>query len=228
MQYNRIILPEKTTDGSHTLYIPELDEHYHSVKGALTESLHIYCGLGLNHFVETHCDKIYVNVFEVGFGTGLNALLTMEMAIEKQLQVHYTTVELYPLTWEQVSPLGYSESVGFQQIHQLPWGTEERVNEHFILHKLHKDVLTMEIPHEIDVVYFDAFAPEKQPELWCESLLQCIYDNMAEDGVLTTYCAKGAVRRMLQQVGFKVERLQGPPGGKREVLRALKVKQVLN
>ena len=146
----------------------------------------------------------------------------MEVAIEKQIKIHYTTVELYPLTWEQVSPLGYSETREFQQIHQLPWETEERVNEHFILHKVQTDVLTMEIPQKIDVVYFDAFAPEKQPELWNEALLQRIYDNMTDGGVLTTYCAKGVVRRMLQQVGFTVERLQGPPGGKREVLRAIK------
>ena len=222
MRYNRTILPEKTTDGSHTLYIPELDEHYHSVKGALTESIHIYCGLGLKYYAEIHSDREDINVFEVGFGTGLNALLTMEVAVEKQIMIHYTTVELYPLTWEQVSPLGYSETLEFQQIHQLPWETEERVDEHFILRKVQTDVLTMEIPQKIDVVYFDAFAPEKQPELWNEALLQRIYDNMTDGGVLTTYCAKGVVRRMLQQVGFTVERLQGPPCGKREVLRAIK------
>ena len=223
MPYHRTILPEKTIDGSHTLYIPELDEHYHSVKGAFTESMHIYCGLGLHHYAEMHRDWEVINVFEVGFGTGLNALLTMEMATKKQLCVHYTTVELYPLSWGQVQPLGYSESPEFKHIHNLPWGEDAKVNENFILHKVQTDVLTMEIPNDINVVYFDAFAPEKQPELWSESLLQRIYNKMTDGGVLTTYCAKGVVRRMLQQVGFKVERLQGPPGGKREVLRAIKV-----
>lgn len=224
MDFNRTIIPEKTTDGSHTLYIPELDEHYHSVKGALTESLHIYCGLGLNYFIESRDASDHpIRVFEVGFGTGLNALLTMKIATERGIKVHYITVEKYPLTWEDVKQLEYSNTPEFEYAHSLPWDKDGIVNECFVLHKSHTNVLTMEVPQNIDVVYFDAFAPEKQPELWSELLIKRIYNSMTNGGVLTTYCAKGVVRRMLQQVGFKVQRLPGPPGGKREVLRAVKV-----
>lgn len=222
MHTNRTILPEVTTDGSHTLYIPELDEHYHSVKGARTESLHIYCGLALKHFAERHPQHSCIRVFEVGFGTGLNALLTLETALEKGLNVHYTTVELYPLLWNQVKPLGYSDSEEFEFIHTSPWEECICVKPEFTLCKKCADVLNMELPTSIDVVYFDAFAPEKQSELWSESLFRRIYERMTSGGVLTTYCAKGVVRRMLQQVGFIVERLPVPPGGKREVLRAVK------
>lgn len=218
---HRTIIPELTTDGSHTLYIPELDEHYHSVKGAITESLHVYVGLGFRHVLEQFEEGRQLRVFEVGFGTGLNALLTLEAATQEKVQVNYTSVELYPLDWQQAQTLDYVAPTLFKHIHELPWNEAVGVNDYFTLHKVQADVLSMEIP-EADVVYFDAFAPEKQPELWSHELFHRIYEAMNPGGVLTTYCAKGVVRRMLQEVGFQVERLDGPPGGKREVLRATK------
>lgn len=217
----RTIIPELTTDGSHTLYIPELDEHYHSVKGAMTESLHVYVGLGFRRALEQFTDGRQLRVFEVGFGTGLNALLTLEAAVQEQVQVNYISVELYPLDWQQAQTLDYVAPALFKHIHELPWNEAVSVNDYFTLHKVQADVLSLEIP-EADVVYFDAFAPEKQPELWSHELFRRIYKAIRPGGVLTTYCAKGAVRRMLQEVGFQVERLDGPPGGKREVLRATK------
>ena len=221
MEQHRTIIPEVTTDGSQTLYIPELDEHYHSVKGAVTESLHVYVGLGFEHALKKQDGARQLRVFEVGFGTGLNALLTLEAAVREGVDVSYTSAELYPLSWQEAQVMSYGDAMTFQRIHQQVWNEAVRVTDRFTLHKVQGDVLNIDIP-EADVVYFDAFAPEKQPELWTVELFKKIYDAMAEGGVLTTYCAKGVVRRMLQEVGFTVERLQGPPGGKREVLRATK------
>lgn len=221
MEHNRTIQTELTSDGSQTLYIPELDEHYHSVKGAVTESLHVYLKLGLEHVLEKADGTHGIRVFEVGFGTGLNALLTLDAAQRMQVKVDYASVELYPLAWDEAQLLAYGDPETFKRIHEQPWNQQIAITDNFTLHKIQGDILQMEIP-AADVVYFDAFAPEKQPELWSPTLFRRIYEAMTPGGVLTTYCAKGIVRRMLQEVGFHVERLQGPPGGKREVLRATK------
>ncbi len=211
---------ETTDDGSATLYVPELDEHYHSVKGARTESQHIFIDMGLKASA-AHAPR----VLEVGFGTGLNALLTLEEAGRSGRPVHYTGIELYPLAWEEVEALHYSDHPLFRELHSAPWETDAHLAPCFTLRKTQLD---MAHPHTslpaagYDVVYFDAFAPEKQPEMWDESAFRRLFAAMSSGGVLTTYCAKGAVRRMLQSIGFRVERLPGPPGGKREILRARK------
>lgn len=226
---------ERTEDGSATLFVPELDEHYHSVKGAHTESQHIFIDMGLKASVATS-----PRVLEVGFGTGLNALLTLEVAEGEERTVHYTGVELYPLQWEEVSVLNYSANPLFKELHTVGWNADVDITPHFTLRKVQGDIY--EVLNErlstisalwperkplplFDVVYFDAFAPEKQPEMWSEELLRNVYACMSQGGIFTTYCAKGAVRRLLQAVGFVVERLPGPPGGKREILRAIKVKE---
>jgi len=177
---------ERTEDGSATLFVPELNEHYHSIKGARTESQHIFIDMGFKAST-----AFQPRILEIGFGTGLNALLTLETAGEEKRVVHYTGIELYPLSWEEVDVLNYSDNPLFKKLHT-------------------------------SLVYFDAFAPEKQPEMWSEELFRNIYAGMNTDGILTTYCAKGVIRRLLQAVGFTVERLPGPPGGKREILRASK------
>lgn len=212
----RILTP--TADGSVTLYVPELDEHYHSVKGAHTESVHIFLRMGLHQALANGAGQP-LRVFEVGFGTGLNALLTLEEAERLQVPVFYAAAELYPLDWKEIAPLGYSDHPLFEQLHRAAWGEPVAISPYFTLCKLQGDVRQLELPIS-DVVYFDAFAPEKQPELWEESLLRRIFEALPPRGVLTTYCAKGEVRRRLQRVGFTVERLPGPPGGKREILRA--------
>lgn len=216
---------EKTEDGSATLYVPELNEHYHSVKGARTESQHIFIDMGLKAAAATT-----PHVLEIGFGTGLNALLTLEAAEKEQRHVHYTGIELYPLVWEEVDALHYSDHPLFEALHRAPWAEEVAITPCFTLRKVQTDLQTIDANHllmmnggtSFDVVYFDAFAPEKQPEMWEESILRNLHAAMAAGGVLTTYCAKGVVRRMLQAVGFEVERLPGPPGGKREILRGIK------
>lgn len=229
---------EQTEDGSATLFVPELDEHYHSVKGARTESQHIFIDMGLKA-----SDAFYPRILEIGFGTGLNALLTLEDAQQDKRPVHYTGIELYPLSWDEVDVLKYSENPLFKELHTAVWEKDVNITPYFTLRKIQGDansvisdkllVISNESStnhsslitnNSFDLVYFDAFAPEKQPEMWNEELFRNLYVNMNVNGILTTYCAKGVIRRLLQTVGFKVERLAGPPGGKREILRALKIK----
>ena len=240
---------ETTGDGSATLYVPQLDEHYHSVKGAHTESQHIFIDMGLKASASPA-----PRVLEIGFGTGLNALLTLEESLRSRRPVHNTGIERYPLSWDEVQPLHYSDHPLFRAMHLAPWDEDVALAPGFTLHKMQADATRFPeneersmkdeefperesrlpatpqgdppfpIPHSsgYDVVYFDAFAPEKQPEMWQESLFRGIWERLAPGGILTTYCAKGAVRRMLQSIRFHVERLPGPPGGKREILRARK------
>lgn len=210
---------ERTEDGSATLFVPELNEHYHSVKGARTESQHIFIDMGLKASAAPR-----PRVLEIGFGTGLNALLTLEAAEEEKRLVHYTGIELYPLSWEEADALKYSGNPLFKELHTSSWGKDVNITPYFTLHKIQGDATKWRMA-DFDVVYFDAFAPEKQPEMWSEELFRNIYAGMNANGILTTYCAKGVVRRLLQAVGFTVERLPGPPGGKREILRALKAKE---
>lgn len=219
---------EWTGDGSATLFVPELDEHYHSVKGAHTESQHIFIDMGLKASAVAQ-----PQVLEIGFGTGLNALLTLEAAEEMHKKVHYTGLELYPLSWKMVNELGYSNNPLFEKLHTAPWEEDAIITPGFTLKKLQTDFTQLISTagkskacclekQGYDLIYFDAFAPEKQPEMWSQELFNrlCVMTNSG--GILTTYCAKGVVRRMLQSAGFTVERLSGPPGGKREILRGIK------
>ena len=224
---------EKTDDGSATLFVPELNEHYHSTKGARTESQHIFINMGLKASAAPS-----PHILEIGFGTGLNAWLTLEEAERSGRNVHYTGLELYPLEWQMVEQLGYIEQPAaidlFRAIHTSPWEEEISFTPHFTLCKVQADVnewitqrshsplSILHYPLSFDVIYFDAFAPEKQPEMWSQELFNRLYVLLNEGGILTTYCAKGGIRRMLQAAGFTVERLPGPPGGKREILRARK------
>lgn len=214
---------EQTADGSYTLYVPELDEHYHSVKGALTESQHIFIDMGLKHSSVTS-----PRILEIGLGTGLNCVLTLLEAKESQRHVHYTGIERYPLNEEIIRKLNYPSIIGkeceedYFAIHQAPWEEDVCLSPWFTLHKMEGDFTHYSFEQKYDIIYFDAFAPEKQPEMWEQSLFDNLYNVLNEGGILTTYCAKGVVRRMLQMAGFKVERLPGPPGGKREILRATK------
>lgn len=214
---------EQTADGSYTLYIPELDEHYHSIKGALTESQHIFINMGLKHST-AHNPRI----LEIGLGTGLNAFLSLITAEETNRNVHFTSIERYPLDDKIIRQLDYPSIINlghendYYAIHEAPWEEDSKLTPWFTLHKIEGDFTNYEFQRGYDIIYFDAFAPEKQPEMWEQSLFDSLYEVLNEGGLLTTYCAKGVVRRMLQSAGFTVERLQGPPGGKREILRATK------
>lgn len=218
-----MITLETTADGSNTLFVPELDEHYHSIKGALTESEHIFIQMGLNH-----SQVLQPYILEIGFGTGLNAFLTMLEAEKQQRQICFTSIERFPLEEAIVRKLAYPEKIApeesekFYALHKAPWNQAVKLSPYFTLHKIKGDFTHFTFHEHYDVIYFDAFAPEKQPEMWSQFLFNSLYQQLNAGGILTTYCAKGVVRRMLQTAGFKVERLPGPPGGKREILRATK------
>lgn len=220
---------ELTQDGSPTIYIGELDEHYHSVKGAVTESMHVYIACGLRRRIDEAVAECAgcMRVLEFGFGTGLNAALTMIEADRSGVPLAYDSLELYPLEESMAEAFGASMPADIERalsvVNGAEWNSVQRLTENFSLHKIKTDFLSAELGEDVfDVVYFDAFAPEKQAELWTSELFGRIYSAMRSGGVMTTYCAKGCVRRLLEGIGFTVERLAGPPGGKREILRAVK------
>ena len=213
-----------TDDGSHTLYVPELDEHFHSTHGAIQESKHVFINAGFNCI-----NKTTINVFEVGFGTGLNAWLTLNEALLKNKQVNYFGIEKYPLKANEYQQLNYatlfnkSKNEQFLKLHECQWNETVELSNNYQLTKLQSDILLFNIDTLplIDLVYFDAFAPNKQPEMWDFRLFEKLYKHCKPRAVLVTYCAKGEVRRNIQKAGFIVERLAGPPG-KREMLRGIK------
>ncbi len=218
---NKIILTE---DGSSTIYVPALDEHYHSTHGAINESMHVYIDAGLKN-----CKKEQINVLEIGFGTGLNAFLSLAVAVENSLQLNYFSIEKYPISDEAVQTLNYPQQIFtdfsnyFKPIHGAEWNKKVQICPQFSLTKIETDLKSFDYDHlpMFDLVYFDAFAPSKQPEMWSEAIFAKIARQTAPGGIFVTYCAKGSVRRMLQSFGFQMERLPGPIG-KKEILRGIK------
>jgi len=217
---------EVTRDGSHTLFIPELNEHYHSTYGAITESLQVFIRNGLDCFA----DHREITIFETGFGTGLNALLTALVAIRRDMRIWYYTIEKYPVNAEIVGQLNYpgllenSEMQAgqlFSAIHEAQWEEMSEIHPGFHLKKMKGDLCHFVPDACYDLVYFDAFAPEKQPEMWTGEILHRLVLSMKPGGVFTTYCVKGSVKRLLKACGLTIEKLPGPPG-KREILRGLK------
>ena len=217
---------EKTADGSSTIYLPGMDEHYHSVKGARTESQHIFLSMGYDH-----CTAASPTVMEFGFGTGLNALLTTLRAEATSRHTTYIALDNNPLPADIADAMGYADDMGsegrriFHALHEAEWGRDAAISPYFTIRKFRCDFTrpaAWQDETRCDIVYFDAFAPDKQEGVWTAELFAAIHDTLSDGGMLVTYCAKGSVRRNLQSVGFTVERLPGPPGGKREILRATK------
>lgn len=218
-----------TEDGSHTLFSMRTGECYHSSHGAVQESRHIFIDAGWSR-----CAGRELRVLEVGFGTGLNAYLTWLQAEREGKRVTYTALERYPVTLEVAAALNYADLLGggrtaddFLRLHSAEWGRAVRIAPCFELLKWQADFTEVELPGCYDLIYFDAFSPERQPEMWTPERFAYLYGHAAPGAVLVTYCAKGAVRRALQAAGFVVERLPGPPG-KREMLRATKQLRVEN
>ena len=209
---------ELSSDGSATLFVPGLNEHYHSVHGARNESMHVFIEAGLNQVAASK-----VKILEIGMGTGLNVLLTAIHANGKTIEYH--TIEKYPLKPEIYQHLNYftneQEKQWLLQIHKSAWDQPFELKQGFILLKKATGFMAASIDQDYNLVYYDAFAPEKQPEMWEPEIFEKIYNAMAPGGILVTYCAKGHVRRMLQGIGFEVERIPGPPH-KRHMTRASK------
>lgn len=212
----------QTGDASHTLYIPALDEHYHSVHGAVRESRHVFIEAGLRFHGE---NKTPLRILEMGFGTGLNALLTLLETAPGQ-QVIYTSIESFPLAREEWGALNYCDFLPdgrayFSRLHEAAWGVPVEIRPGFILRKYHGRLEEFEGDGVYDCMYYDAFAPRVQPELWTAEVFKRLFGLIAAGGCLVTYCAKGDVKRALKSAGFTVETLPGPPG-KREMTRALR------
>ena len=210
-----------TEDGSHSLYLPDLNETYHSSHGALTESQHVFIEAGLVHFVATH-GREPVSILEIGFGTGLNAWLSQTYADQKEVQVHYTSLEPFPLTEPVYTALNYAEEADradFLALHQAPWGQAMEMSSWFTLEKVAQKLQHFSPEKHFDLVFFDAFAPSKQADMWELDLLAKTVGYMAPRSVLVTYCAKGQFKRDLTSLGLTVESLAGPPG-KKEMVRA--------
>ncbi|SFD13778.1 tRNA U34 5-methylaminomethyl-2-thiouridine-forming methyltransferase MnmC [Chitinophaga sp. CF118] len=212
-----------TADGSHTIVLPDMQVTYHSTYGALQESRHIFIQAGLKYVMP----KDSINVFEMGFGTGLNALLTVQESIQSRCHVYYQSVELYPLSMEDAEGLNYTTQLNdssetFSLLHSSKWEEDIMINPLFTLHKSHDSITHLSVNKHFHVIYYDAFAPDVQPELWEPVIFEKLYNWLHPGGVLVTYCSKGSVRRTMQSAGLKVEKLPGPPG-KREILRAIKI-----
>lgn len=223
---NREIKLFITEDGSHSLQVPSLDESYHSSHGAIQESDHVFIKNGLTHWVLEN-QKKEVSIFEVGFGTGLNALLTTLKADELDLNINYQSIELYPLTNEITSQLNYPEQLScssqlFESLHSCLWEQTICVSKYFNLQKTEAPFKEFKLNVKYDLIYFDAFAPNKQPEMWEYFIFEKCYNMLHPKGVFVTYSAKGQLKRDLKKAGFEVEALPGPPG-KFEMVRATKM-----
>lgn len=216
-----------TEDGSTTIQIPEWNEQYHSTHGAIQEAQHVYIQNGFLHYVEVNQSES-VSILEIGFGTGLNAFMTLLEAEKQNLKIQYKGVEAFPISSEELKQLNYvtqlnasAKEAAFNTLHEVPWETEAQITSDFKLIKEQKDFSEINEKEAFNIIYFDAFGAEVQPELWTEEIFKNMFDALKENGVLVTYAAKGTVKRALRSVGFHLKRLQGPPG-KRHMLRATK------
>lgn len=218
-----------TADGSHSISVPEMDATYHSIHGAIQESLHVFIEAGLKNLTLTETKP---KVFEAGFGTGLNALLTLIEAERLQREIYYETIEQFPLDGNEFRSLNYCKQLGredlqpvFEQLHRCDWEKQINLTRDFTFKKSKINLLSLpvrqtgiETPETFDLIYYDAFAPNVQPELWTKEIFEKMFSMLRPGGILVTYCSKGDVRRAMQAVGFAVEKLPGPKG-KREMIR---------
>ncbi len=224
-----------TSDGSHSLFVPELNEHYHSVHGAIQESQHVFIEAGLKALLTQNPNSTTIQILEIGMGTGLNVLLSQQFQANNLLNstnysINYTAIESHPLPTSIAAQLNYHKALQlkpnntiFNRIHAAPWHNPVAISPSFTLTKIHNTLQkhTLKDAH-FDLVYFDAFAPDVQAELWTPAIFEQLYAAMLPNAILTTYCAKGTVKRALRSVGFSLEALPGPPG-KREMTRAKKI-----
>lgn len=213
-----------TADGSNTIAIPEMKVSYHSKHGAIQESTHVFLDAGLQYCTQT-LGKTSLNILEMGFGTGLNCLLTAIQARDKQYQIQYHTLEAFPLEPNEIASLNLgtvlNEEHLFLAIHKASWEIPQMIQPSFKLIKYQHGLATFELAVGIDCIYYDAFAPSAQPELWTTQIFEKLYSFLAPGGLLVTYCSKSVVRHAMKAAGFRVTKIPGPYG-KREMVRAFK------
>jgi tRNA U34 5-methylaminomethyl-2-thiouridine-forming methyltransferase MnmC len=220
-----------TSDGSTTIHLPDWNEQYHSKHGAIQEAYHVFIKSGFDlfcDFEQQENSQESISILEIGFGTGLNAFITFLEAIKQYKKIDYVGVEAYPVLENEIQKLNYvselkaaAQQAIFDKMHAVSWDTKHRISDGFLLTKRKQFFEAIEDENKFDLVYFDAFGATNQPELWTETIFLKMYNALKSNGILVTYAAKGSVRRAMLAVGFKVERLPGPPG-KREMLRAIK------
>jgi tRNA U34 5-methylaminomethyl-2-thiouridine-forming methyltransferase MnmC len=216
-----------TKDGSHTISIPEMNVTYHSHHGAIQESQHVFIEAGFRYLQEMNPVQP-LRIFEMGFGTGLNALLTCIAANEAEIPVQYTAIEFFPLENEKIATLNYCTQLDredmkdiFIKMHTVEWNKEVKLPAAFSFRKINADLLAWTADQKFNLVYYDAFAPTAQPQLWTPKVFSKIFDMLEPGGVLVTYCSKSDVRRAMQAAGFRVTKIPGPRG-KREMVRAIR------
>ncbi|MEM6317165.1 MAG: tRNA (5-methylaminomethyl-2-thiouridine)(34)-methyltransferase MnmD [Bacteroidota bacterium] len=216
----------ETQDGSHSLFSEAHGVSYHSKYGAVQETQHVFINAALRFKALLQSD---LHILDIGFGTGLNAYMTLLEAQKRNLTIHYTAIEAYPISLELATTLNYSEVLNqlelqplFLQMHTSEWSQPLALTENFNFQKEKIYFEQLDFSNQFDIIYFDAFSPNSQPELWEADLMESMYRALKTDGVLVTYCAKGVVKRTMKAVGFEIEALKGPPG-KREMTRALKI-----
>lgn len=215
----------ETADGSHSLFSEQYGVSYHSKYGAIQETQHVFINAALRFKAVVQKE---ISILEIGFGTGLNAYMTLLEAAKRDLAIQYTAIEAYPISLQQATALNYATLLNdeasqahFLQLHFSDWATNLPITEQFQFIKQQIKFEAIDYENQFDIIYFDAFAPNSQPELWEAEVLGTMYKSLKEEGVLVTYCAKGVVKRTLKAVGFQIEALKGPPG-KREMTRAIK------
>ena len=211
-----------TSDGSTTIHLPDWNEQYHSKHGAIQEAYHVFIKMGLDLFSDE------LSILEIGFGTGLNAMITLLEQQKRSLSINYVGVEAYPVANEEVQKLNYVSELKaeqyqqeFEKLHGVSWGTAQEIKPGFVLTKRKQFFKDITDQNSFNLIYFDAFGARVQPDLWTVEIFKRMYNALKKGGVLVTYSAKGSVRRAMEEVGFEVSRLPGPPG-KREMLRAVK------
>ncbi|MCB0687592.1 MAG: tRNA (5-methylaminomethyl-2-thiouridine)(34)-methyltransferase MnmD [Saprospiraceae bacterium] len=212
----------KTGDGSNSLYCAKFQDTYHSQHGAIQESKHVFIQAGLQALSQR---QFKIDILEIGFGTGLNLVMTLEfLKTQPHIQAYYESWEAYPPPKDIIRQLNYSIATSqedFQRLHELAWNTEHKILSNLTFQKQLASFEDIDMVESFDLIFFDAFAPTKQPDLWKEPFLSKIARATRSGGILVTYCSQGAFRRTLEDIGFSVEKLAGPPG-KREMVRATK------
>jgi tRNA U34 5-methylaminomethyl-2-thiouridine-forming methyltransferase MnmC len=213
----------KTLDGSTTIYLPEWEENYHSKHGAIQEAKHVFIKNGFSQF-----DSAALAVLEIGFGTGLNAFITFLEAKKANINVNYIGVEAYPVSFEEIEQMNYVAELQatdfeaeFEKMHTCNWNENVKVSAVFCLNKRQQFFAEINDIEQFDLIYFDAFGYRVQPDLWSTAIFQKMFNALKPGGILVTYAARGVVKRSMIEVGFTVEKLEGPPG-KREMFRATK------